>query len=200
MCEKTATSAAFRATCGIEGVIGAIDGCHIKIQRPHVRGGDYLNRKNYYSVVLLGIVDERGRFRDIFVGAPGKVHDARILRKSKFFESWGEKMGRFMLLGDTAYIGQAYPFVTTPKRDNGALSMQDQLDNSKISRGRVVVEQAFGRLKCKWRRVRDLPNTRLDVVVMVIVSACMLHNLCAGPTDICQDHPGGCPCQEDENC
>lgn len=41
---------------------------------------------NYYSIVLKGIVDERGRFREIFVGAPGKVHDTRILRKSKFFE------------------------------------------------------------------------------------------------------------------
>lgn len=46
-------------------IAGAIDGCHIKIQRPHVRGGDYLNRKGYYSVVLQAVVD------DIFVGAPG---------------------------------------------------------------------------------------------------------------------------------
>ena len=199
ICEKTASSAAFNTKCGIQGITGAIDGCHIKIQRPHTRGGDYLNRKQYYSVVLQGIVDETGRFRDIFVGAPGKVHDARILRKSTFFENWNDKMGRFMLLGDSAYIGQAYPFILTPKRDNGALTMQDQLNNSKISRGRVVVEQAFGRLKCKWRRVRDLQNTRLDLVVMLIVSACMLHNLCTGPADICDEHPGGCPRQEDEN-
>lgn len=87
-------------------------------------------------------------------------------------------MGRFMLLGDSTYIGQAYPFIATPKRDNGALTMQDQLYNSRISHGRVIVEQAFGRLKCKWRRVRDLQNTRLDLVVMLIVSACMLHNMC----------------------
>ena len=85
LCEKTASSAAFSTKCGIQGIIGAIDGCHIKIQRPNDRGGDYLNRKNYYSVVLQGIVNETGRFVDIFVGAPGKVHDARILRKSTFF-------------------------------------------------------------------------------------------------------------------
>ncbi|KAK0155181.1 hypothetical protein N1851_002505 [Merluccius polli] len=41
-------------------------------------------------------------------------------------------MGSFMLLGDSAYIGQAYPFIMTPKRDNGALTMQDQLNNSKV--------------------------------------------------------------------
>ncbi|KAK0135645.1 putative nuclease HARBI1 [Merluccius polli] len=69
-CEKLSVSAAFRAMCGIENIIGAIDGCHIKLQRPPVRGGDYLNRKGYYSIVLQGIVDSRGKFRDIFVGAP----------------------------------------------------------------------------------------------------------------------------------
>ncbi|KAK0135644.1 hypothetical protein N1851_028507 [Merluccius polli] len=104
-----------------------------------------------------------------------------------------------MLLGDSAYISREYAFITTPKRDNGALTIQDQRQNTQISRGRVVVEQAFGRLKCKWRRLRDLQNTRLDVVVMLIMSACMLHNLCAGPVDICEDHPAGCPCHEDEN-
>lgn len=39
-------------------------------------------------------MDESGRFRDIFVGAPGKVHYARILRKSKFYENWNEKNGK----------------------------------------------------------------------------------------------------------
>ncbi|KAJ8384500.1 hypothetical protein AAFF_G00204150 [Aldrovandia affinis] len=198
-CEKMATSAAFRAVCGIDGIIGAIDGCHIKLQRPPVRGGDYLNRKGYYSVVLQGIVDERGRFRDIYVGAPGRVHDSRILRKSTFFEKWGEKMGRYMLLGDSAYISRDHTFIVTPKRDNGALTLQDQQRNTNICRGRVVVEQAFGRVKCKWRRMRDLQNTRLDVVVMLIMSACMLHNLCTGPADMCQEHPAGCPRHEDEN-
>lgn len=43
-------------------------------------------------------------------------------------------------------------------------------------------------------------NTRLDVVNILIVSACMLRNVCTGPTDICEEQLGGCPCQEDENC
>ncbi|KAJ8391892.1 hypothetical protein AAFF_G00083630 [Aldrovandia affinis] len=106
---------------------------------------------------------------------------------------------RYMLLGDSAYISRDYTFIITPKRDNGALTVQDQQRNTNICRGRVVVEQAFGRVKYKWRRMRDLQNTRLDVVVMLIMSACMLHNLCTGPADMCEDHPAGCPCHEDEN-
>ncbi|KAJ8372929.1 hypothetical protein AAFF_G00275790 [Aldrovandia affinis] len=106
---------------------------------------------------------------------------------------------RYMLLGDSAYISRDHTFIVTPKRDNGALTLQDQQRNTNICRGRVVVEQAFGRVKCKWRRMRDLQNTRLDVVVMLIMSACMLHNLCTGPADMCQEHPAGCPRHEDEN-
>ncbi|KAJ8387282.1 hypothetical protein AAFF_G00159050 [Aldrovandia affinis] len=106
---------------------------------------------------------------------------------------------RYMLLGDSAYISRDYTFIVTPKRDNGALTVQDQQRNPNICRGRVVVEQAFGRVKCKWRRMRDLQNTRLDVVVMLIMSACILHNLCTGPADMCEDHPAGCPRHEDEN-
>lgn len=34
-----------------------------------------------------------------------------------------------MLVRDSAYIGHAYHFITTPKRDTGALTMQDQLKN-----------------------------------------------------------------------
>ncbi|KAL2095622.1 hypothetical protein ACEWY4_007770 [Coilia grayii] len=99
----------------------------------------------------------------------------------------------------SAYIGQAFPFILTPKRDNGALTDADRRQNYNISRGRVIVEQAFGRMKCKWRRLRDLQNTRMDVVVMIIMAACFLHNFALGALDGCDEHPKGCPRQEDAN-
>ena len=108
-------------------------------------------------------------------------------------------MGENTLLGDSAYIGQAFPFIVTPKRDNGALTEGDLLQNSRVSRGRVIVEQAFGRMKCKWRRLRDLQNTRVDTIVMVVMAACFLHNMCISVHEICQEHPYGCPRQGDEN-
>ncbi|KAG7330159.1 hypothetical protein KOW79_006381 [Hemibagrus wyckioides] len=196
---KKNTSAAFQKLCGLSGIIGVIDGCHIKINRPNIRGGDYMNRQSYYSVLLQGIVDEKGRFIDIFVGPPGRVDDARMLRASDFYTTWQEKMGEYNLLGDSAYTGHADPFIITPKTDNGALSEEDQLQNSKISSGRVVIDQAFAKMKCKWRRVRDLQNTRLENVVMIIMAACFLHNMCIGDNEACEEHPQGCPRQADEN-
>ncbi|XP_035847590.1 uncharacterized protein LOC118493103 [Sander lucioperca] len=102
-----------------------------------IRGRDYINRKSYYSVLLQGIVNDEGRFIDIFAGPPGRVHD---LRGSTFYTEWQEKMVDYCLLGDSAYIGQAFPFIITPKRDNGALTNADHQQNFNISRGRVIVE------------------------------------------------------------
>lgn len=38
------------ANNGFPGVIGAIDGTHIKIDKPTVDPDSYMNRKNYYSI------------------------------------------------------------------------------------------------------------------------------------------------------
>lgn len=197
--KKKASSAAFQKLCGLSGIIGVLDGCHIKINRPNTRGGDYMNRQSFYSVLLQGIVDDRGRFIDIFVGPPGKVDDARMLRASNFYADWQDKMGEYRLLGDSAYTGQADPFIVIPKCDDGTLTEDEQLQNSRISSGRVVIDRAFGRMKCKWRRVRDLQNTRLENVVMIIMAACFLHNMCIGDNEKCEEHLQGCPRQADDN-
>ncbi|XP_070398555.1 uncharacterized protein [Nothobranchius furzeri] len=196
-CEKATPALALQRLCGIPGVTGAIDGCHIRVQKLPVRGVDYMNRKSFFSVLLQGIVDDRGRFLDICAGPPGREHDARMLRASPFFEPWQEKMAAYSVLGDRAYIGRDFPFVVTPRRDNGALTCEEQLQNNKTSRGRVVVEQAFGRIKCMWRRLRDLQNTNIKTVVMMIMAACLLHNMTIA--DLCQLHPQGCPREDDDN-
>ncbi len=110
-----------------------------------------MNCKAFYSILLQGIVDERGCFIDIFTRPPGRVRDARMLRASTFYNEWQHKMGEYCLLGDTAHIGKALPFIMTPKHDNGTVTEADHQQKTKISRGRVIVEQAFGRMKCKWR-------------------------------------------------
>ncbi|MEQ2226024.1 hypothetical protein ILYODFUR_023471 [Ilyodon furcidens] len=90
-------------------------------------------------------------------------------------------------------------FSITPKWDNGALTVADHQQSSQISRGRVIVEQASGRLKSKWRHLCDLQNTRLDAVVMIVLAACFLHNFSVGGSERCHNHPHGCPGEEDGN-
>ena len=80
-CEKIASMVAFRNIMKRDDIIGAIDGCHIRKQRPSQQRLDYMNRKGYFSILLQGICNHEGRFMDVFVGLPGRVH-ARMLRES----------------------------------------------------------------------------------------------------------------------
>jgi len=75
----------------LENVIGAIDGSHIPIEKPDGEYAfRYINRKGYYSVILLGIVDHQGKFTYIYIGEPGSVHDARVLQKSRLWNHVGK--------------------------------------------------------------------------------------------------------------
>ena len=196
--EKQVSSAVFQRTSSRPRIIGAIDGCHIRILRPRYHGIDYMNRKGYYSVLLQGICDDRGKFIDVFVGPPGRVHDSRMLRESDFYGNWQGKMGTYRLLGDSAYISNAYSaFILTPKRNNGALTPADVQANNEISRGRVIIENTFGRMKCRFRRVRELQNYNILTIVRIILAACILHNMCM--VEECEEHPFGCPRQGDDN-
>ncbi|CAM5074604.1 unnamed protein product [Natator depressus] len=69
---------------------GAIDRTYIPILAPELRGNQYVNCKGYFSIVLQALVDHKGRFTDISVGWPGKVHDAHIFRNSGLLEQLQE--------------------------------------------------------------------------------------------------------------
>ena len=62
-------------------------------------------------------------------------------------------------------------------RDNGHLSTGQRHYNIVHSAARSVIERAFGRLKGKFRRLKNLDVTRTDLAPLVIEAACALHNL-----------------------
>ena len=66
--------------------VGAVDGCHIPIVSPPDCAADYYNRKGFHSVLLQGTVNHFGLFTDIYVGRPGRVHDARVFSNSILFK------------------------------------------------------------------------------------------------------------------
>lgn len=72
-------------------VIGAVDGCHIRISRPSESEESYCNRKKFHSIVLQGICDADMLFTDVFAEFPGSSHDARVLRGGFFFENAASK-------------------------------------------------------------------------------------------------------------
>lgn len=175
ICEEVAESIYDRTT--FPGVIEALDGCHVEIKQPPTQNAyDYYNRKQFYSVILQGVCDPSLKFIDIFVGMPGKVHDARVFRLSPLQRqiNLGLIPENMHLLADSAY--GLHDNVLTPYRDNGHLTRQQQRYNVKHASIRSCIERAFGLLKNKFRRLRFLDMNLIEEIPVVITSCCVLHN------------------------
>ena len=158
------------------GVVGMIDGTHIAIKKPSIRGIDYYNRKDYYSIVLQAVVREDLRFTNIFAGFPGKVHDARVLRQSTLFQNGSALCGEGHLLGDSAYPNMSW--LLTPFRDNGRLTDVQLRYNYTHSSIRSTVERAFGLLKGRFTRLQHINQNEIEGIVQTVVTGCILHNIC----------------------
>ena len=83
----------------------AIDGSHLPIRCPP--GGlesmkQYHNFKNFYSVVLLALVDAKYRFIWAALGAPGNTHDSAYFQSTFYSEIMQGKVlpKEFQLLGE----------------------------------------------------------------------------------------------------
>ena len=59
--------------------------------------------------------------------------------------------------------------------------------NYNLSRARIVVEHAFGRLKGMWRCLMKRLDHQLDHVTNVIAACVVLHNICKLMGDECQE-------------
>ena len=110
------------------------------------------------------VVDYQGLFTDVYIGWPGRVHDACVLSNSDMF--WKDQNGQLLpdwkkdingsgvevplnILGDPAYplltwLTKLYPeYLGMPRKYRRFIYQ--------LSRARVVVEHASGRLKGRWR-------------------------------------------------
>uniref|UniRef100_A0A8C3TGR7 DDE Tnp4 domain-containing protein n=1 Tax=Chelydra serpentina TaxID=8475 RepID=A0A8C3TGR7_CHESE len=157
------------AAMGFPNCGGAIDGTHIPILAPDHQ---YINRKGYFSMVLQALVDHKGRFTNINVGWPGKVHDARVFKNSGLFKRLQQGMPT-VILGDPAY--PLMPWLMKPY--TGALDTEKELFNYRLSKCRMVVECAFGRLKARWRSLLTRSDLSPKNIPIVIAACCVLHNL-----------------------
>lgn len=182
--EKKQISVEFKKKHGFDGVIGLIDGSHIKINKPKEHHEVYINRKGYHSILLQGIVDHRKMFIDVYCGEPGSLHDARLLRRSKIYEKAEDPnyFNNYYLLGDSAY--PVLQWLISPFRDTGFLTRDQRAFNYRLSATRVIVENAFGLLKGRFRRLGHFENFSIKFIVKIIMAACVLHNICITEDDI----------------
>ncbi|XP_066590514.1 uncharacterized protein [Prorops nasuta] len=172
----------FRSKKGLKSVLGAIDSTHIGILKPIVDARFYCNRKKSFSINLQAVVDCDLRFRNIYCGEPGSLHDAHVFRKSLLYDTATVHKaalfpGKTFLLGDSAYSSLSW--VVPTFKDNGHLSEEQHQFNYRHSSTRIVVEQAFGLLKERFRRLKFFTEYRkIGFITDSVVAACVLHNLC----------------------
>ncbi|KAJ4920286.1 hypothetical protein JOQ06_025989 [Pogonophryne albipinna] len=177
--------------------LGAIDGKHIVIQVPPRSGSQYFNYKKTFSIVLLALVDADYRFRVIQVGDFGRTSDGGVYVGSDLGKGMeagtrhvptstslpgAAHLGEmpFVMVGDAAFPLKPYLMRPYPGKN---LTHQKRILNYRLSRARMVVENAFGILASRWRIFHRRINLHPENVNKLVVAACILHNFLLAPSE-----------------
>lgn len=173
-----------------KGIMGSIDGTHIKINKPKQFPNSYVNRKAYHSVLLQAVCDHEKLFTDVFTGIPGSVHDATLFRFSDL--STRMQNGLVEFPNDGHLIGDlAYPLSTkliVGFKNDARLTHDQQHFNTMLSKARVVIENSFAYLKGRFRRLKYLETVRMDFICLLITTSCILHNVCIMNGDLSEEY------------
>ena len=169
----------------------AIDGCHLPLKCPP--GGmeackEYHNFKNFYSIVLMALVDSHYRFIWGSCGYPGNSHDSIILQSTELWSniregnglpSIGKNVGEQsvppLIVGDSAF-----PMTTWLMKPytNAVLTAKQRYFNYRLSRARMVTEGAYGQLKGRWRVLLKKCESSSTNVRTFALACMVLHNIC----------------------
>lgn len=91
----------FESKWGFSQCVGALDGSHILVRPPSQNHTDYYNRKGWYSILVQAVVGHVYLFRNVNMGWPGSVHDARVFANSSLF---ADATAKRILHGDNRTI------------------------------------------------------------------------------------------------
>ena len=174
----------------------AVDGCHIPIKCP--AGGlesskEYHNFKNFYSVILMAMVDSKYRFIWGSCGFPGNSHDSIIFQSTDIWTSIMEneailKIGKeiegvhipALILADSAFPLKCWML---KPYGNAVLTAKQRYFNYRLSRARMVTEGAYGQLKGRWRILHRKCESSAKEVKIITLACVILHNICLSQND-----------------
>ncbi|XP_011705234.1 PREDICTED: putative nuclease HARBI1, partial [Wasmannia auropunctata] len=146
----------------------------------------YLTRKCRYAVILQTVCDVDLRFTDCYAGYPGSVGDLRVFHNSDLYHSIHRNKDSFFpneefIVGDKAY--PVLRWCLTAYKDNGHLTQMEDYFNDILPKTRQSVERSLALLKGRFRRLKYLDMSRVDLIPATILACCVLHNICLGDTD-----------------
>lgn len=166
---------------------GAVDGKHVRLKAPANSGSLYYNYKNFFSSVLLAVVDSNYKFIAVDIGVPGSQSDSGILESSSMGDMFGangilpkpsivhgfSKELPHVIIGDEGFGLKPWLMRPFSKR---TLDPRSMIFNYRLSRARRVVENAFGILNSKWRIFNTPIDAKPDLVNLIIMCCVVLHN------------------------
>lgn len=178
-------------------VAGALDSTHIKIIAPKQNKYDFLGKKVYYSVLVLGVADSNCKFIHISAGCPGSVTHAQMLRDSAL--SRDIENGLILNAPDRVIdgvavkpllVGNSYfnlrPWLMKPYAQSPSITSSQSTFNEALSSAREKIVQSFGLLRGRWRCLQETLKEDTFRVPTTVIACCVLHNLCI---DIGDDAP-----------
>ncbi|XP_067320953.1 uncharacterized protein, partial [Anolis sagrei] len=199
-----AVSKQFLDRWNVPHCLGAIYGKHIVIRKPINSGSHYHNYKGTKSIVLLAVVDANYKFRYIYVGTQGRISDGGVWNKCNLKELIdvntldmppahplpGQDIPTpYVFLADDAF--RLKPYILKPYGGND-LTLEERICTGKISvgnavvscsiipvkysRGRQVVETAFGIFANRLRVFLNPILLQPDKVRTLVLAGCALHN------------------------
>ena len=169
----------------------AVDGCHISIKCPD--GGaeaakEYHNFKNFYSIVMMGLVDAKYRFVWASVGFPGNSHDSMILQTTQLWKDITEnniipsiaKNIEGVEVGPLIVADSAFPCTTSIMKPYtcATLTPEEKNFNYRLSRARMVTEYVYGRLKGRFRVLYRKCECNQQTMKAITLACIVLHNTC----------------------
>ncbi|KAK3928636.1 Protein ANTAGONIST OF LIKE HETEROCHROMATIN PROTEIN 1 [Frankliniella fusca] len=169
----------FQRATGFPGAVGCIDGTHVYITRPVRNPVSYRNRHHTYSLNVQTVVDNNLLVRDLYVGEAGSMMDKRVFRRSPLCSDLVRGVNDRLshdehLVGDGGYT--LTDFMLIPFANNGHLTQEQLNFNRSLSQCRVRVENAYGRAKGKWRRIKMLHVSNEEIAVDHVTASFVLHN------------------------
>lgn len=155
--------------------------------------------------MLLAACDARYRFTMVDVGASGRESDGGVFGNSEFDSALrGNKLHipdssslpgtqctlPFVFVADNAF--PLRPNLMKPFAGKN-LPFKESVFNYRLSRARRVIENAFGILTNRWRIFRRSMITKPENVVLMVKTACVLHNFLMTSNKHCQYGVMYCP-------
>uniref|UniRef100_A0A8C6V0T6 DDE Tnp4 domain-containing protein n=1 Tax=Neogobius melanostomus TaxID=47308 RepID=A0A8C6V0T6_9GOBI len=143
---------------GLPGIIGCIDGTHVR----------------YHSINVQLVCTNDMQIIDLVSKWPGSTHDARILKESALHREFEEGRITGLLLGDSGYPLKRWLMtpVIAPR------TPQERRYNFKQASTRSIIERCIGVLKRRFHCLHSEIRMHPERVCVVIAACVVLHNIC----------------------